>query len=250
MTPEAGAEGGGRDARVTAAAARCSGAARQTAASARPMWQPGCPSTQTTRRASTSPTRRAIPTRCSTSIGGCSTCAGPHRRWSRGDYHALHPHSEALLRLPAPRRGDAGRPAWWCSISRTRSRRSSSTSASKQPRLLFSSQGARRPAAGPRPAHRRAVRSVRGRVALGLRGRPVVDARQRAAHQGGAVAVREAVGDAERLDALLVGQQRRPRASSRCPTGSDPARRRRRCARADPRCRGTGTARATGCRRR
>src|SRR5215210_5716108 len=39
-------------------------------------------------------------------------------------------------------------------------------------------------------------------------GRPVVDACQRAAHQDSAVAVREAVGDAERLDALLVGQER------------------------------------------
>src|SRR4051794_13781498 len=41
---------------------------------------------------------------------------------------------------------------------------------------------------------------------------PLVDAGRRTAHQGGAVAVREAVGDAERLDALLVGQERgRPR---------------------------------------
>src|SRR3954470_24025705 len=39
-----------------------------------------------------------------------------------------------------------------------------------------------------------------------LAGRPAVDLLQAVTHQGGAVAVAEAIGDAERLDAFLVAQ--------------------------------------------
>ncbi|MDQ4078467.1 MAG: alpha-amylase family glycosyl hydrolase [Chloroflexota bacterium] len=44
-----------------------------------PVWRRGCPSTPIMRKGSTLPRRRAIPTRYSTFIGGCSAFAGQHR---------------------------------------------------------------------------------------------------------------------------------------------------------------------------
>src|SRR6185312_12384151 len=62
-----------------------------------------------------------------------------------------------------------------------------------------------------RAAHRHEgcarTRAPTAPMRVGLRGRPAVNLGHRPAHQLGAVAVGEAVGDAKRLDPLLVGQQ-------------------------------------------
>jgi hypothetical protein len=63
------------------------------------------------------------------------------------------------------------------------------------------------PVLGRSPARRASSSDVAYSAGL-RRGRPVVDPRERVAHQAGAVAVRETVANPERLDALLIGQQR------------------------------------------
>jgi len=83
-----------------------------------------------------------------------------------------------------------------------------------------------------------------------LRRRPAVNAAHGAAHQLGAVAIGQPVGNAECLDPILVGQQ----FDRACPVGAPhaavEAKGRRRCGRAGPRCLGMETARALACRRR
>ena len=89
---------------------------------------------------------------------------------------------------------------------------------------------------------------LRGRSAR--RGRPVVDASQGLPHQRSPVTVREAVGDAKRLHALCVGQQRHRPRPVRAPQAALQSERVEDALRADPRDPCRGRARATACRRR